>query len=165
MENRRQTLGHPRLLIRHLVSLHILAETVAVQTLYLNTLFGLLQFFFLCKWQGVESKVNGVDFNLVFASMGLQDRGQETLRELVDCQPVGSGEGAGQPLAQVHDAVDQVVEPAAEGFETQEGDLAPGGRHLVEHETVEHVVEVVGHQADAPDRVGELQQHFLYAHK
>lgn len=85
--------------------------------------------------------------------MGLQDRRQEALRELVDSEPVCGGESASEPLAQVQDAVDQVVEPAAEGFEAEEGDLLPGGRHLVQHETVQHVVQVVRHQPDAADRV------------
>lgn len=72
---------------------------------------------------------------------------------------------AGEPLAHLRHPLDQVIQPAAQWLQTQKAQLLPGRRHCVQHEAVEHVVQVVRHQADTADCIRELQQHFLHFHQ
>jgi len=92
----------------------------------------------------------------------LQHGGEEALRELEDRQHVLQRELGGQPLAQLGHALDQVVEPGAQGLETQKRQLEPVVRHLVDQEAAEHLVQFRRHERDAFDRILECHQRLAH---
>lgn len=72
MEHRSQTVRNALSLISHFVPLEVVSESIAVQALDLDAIFRFFQVSMFGDRQSVECEVYGVDFDFVFASVGLQ---------------------------------------------------------------------------------------------
>lgn len=72
VEHWRKTVGDTLFLICHFVSFKVVSKPIALQSIDVYAVFRFLQWIFIRGGECVACEVEGVNFNFVFARVGLQ---------------------------------------------------------------------------------------------
>lgn len=156
LDNRGRDVGDSISLVSQPVILEILPEPVALHAVHQQPAVSEpLQALRAGLRNGVEHEVDLVDRRARHATVGLQAGGEQPLRELLGRHLVRDRHVGVHPVAHLLDALGQVFEPCAQGFEREERLRGPVRRHQVDQESVEHAVQFAGHQGYAEDRIFE----------